>query len=202
MASFSKTQGTTLLSLQSIGANAVVVSPVVNVTSTIACSVFIHLGRDDTSGALPVGVNFRFEGSAKSSGNDQWFTIQSFNSFTTTPESEALTGTLAATSTVLTLASTTNLTAGDMVFIKNTTLTNSEFARIKSIVANTSITVIDPITNAQTGSTVYDQAESYAIIGQDLSAIARVRLVVDASSTGTGRTTVAEAFLVTCDSIA
>lgn len=198
MATPSKTVATSVLTLQQIASNSVLVSSVQSVTTKFAAQFGVHLGRDDTGGALTTGVAFRIEGSMKSSGDDQWFPLAEYTSGTATPEAEALTGTEAAGATVLEVASTTNLTVGDIILIKNTTIANSEWARIKAVVTNTSITVIDAITNAQTGSTVYDQAELWSPV-IDLLNMTRIRLVADASNTG--RTVVVEAYMNTCDSI-
>jgi hypothetical protein len=198
MATLSKTQGTSLVSLQQVASNDKVVGSAQDVSTKFAATVFIHLGRDDTGGALAAPVEFRVEGSAKSSGNDHWYPLQVFRSGLTVPESEALSGTVNAGATSFTVASTTNLAAGQIIFIKNGTLGNSEFARINKIVTTT-ITPIDALTNAQTGSTLYNQGEMFTA-NLDLTAVGRIRLVVDAGATG--RTVVVEALMVTGDSIA
>ena len=193
-----KTVATSVLTVQQLASNSVLVSSVQAVTTKFAAQFGVHLGRDDTGGALAAGVAFRIEGSMKSTGDDQWFPLAEYTSGTTTPEAEAVSGTEAVGSTVIEVASTTNLVAGDIILFKNTTIGNSEWGRIKSIVANTSVTVIDAITNAQTGSTIYDQGEFWSPV-VDLLNLTRIRLVVDGS--GTGRSVVVESFMNTCDSI-
>jgi hypothetical protein len=89
-------------------------------------------------------------------------------------------GTVAAGATAITVASTTNLAAGDLIFIDNGTIGNSEWARIKSISLNTSVTVEDALVNAATGCTIYDSAEIYAPVAIPEGA-ARIRCVVDGS---------------------
>jgi len=202
MATVTKTVATSVLSLQQMAALGTLKSAVQTVTTKFAAQLGVHLGRDDTGGALPVGVTFRVEASMKSSGDDQWFPLAEYTSGTTTPSDELLTaGSEPAGSTVLECANTTGFTAGDLILIKNTTIANSEFARIVSIVTNTSVTVLDAITNAQTGSTIYDQAEFWSPV-VDLLNVTRLRLHADASFTGgTGRTVVIEAYMNTCDSI-
>jgi len=198
MATPSKTVGTQVISLQQIASNSVVKSSVQTVTTKFAAMVGVHLGRDDTGGALTTGVTFRVEGSMKSSNDDQWFPLAEYVSGTTLPEAEAVSGTEAAGSTVIEVASTTNLTVGDLILFKNTTIANSEWGRIIAVAANVSITVIDAITNAQTGATIYDQAEFWNP-SIDLLPVTRLRVVADASATG--RTVVVEAWMTTCDSI-
>lgn len=197
MATITKTQGTTLLSLQSVASNTVAISSAVDVSSKLAASFFIHFGRR-TASALTEGVELRLEASAKSSGDGHWFPMFAVKTNTTAAESEAVSGTVSSGTNVITVASTTNLVAGDTIYIDNSTIGNSEFGRIKSIVSNTSVTIEDNLVNAQTGATLYDQAEYF--YGQlDLTAVGRIRLVVDGRNTG--QAVAVEAYLVTADSI-
>lgn len=95
-------------------------------------------------------------------------------------EAEAVSGVVAAGTNVITVASTTNLAAGDLIYIDNTTIANSEWGRIKSIVLNTSVTIEDNLVNAQTDATLYDTAEIYNAVAIPEGAI-RIRCVVDGS---------------------
>ena len=197
-ADYTKTQGTVLLAIQQIASNTVVKTSAQDVSSKMEATVFIFLGRDDTGGALTAGCVFRVQGSAKSSGDDTWVDLAAFTSQLTLPEAEAVSGTEAAGATLIEVASTTNLVVGDYVLLKNTTIGNSEFARIVAVVINTSVTLTDGITNAQTGSTIYDQAEQYAAT-ISLASVGRIRLVADCSNTG--KTVVVQAFMTTLDAI-
>jgi len=197
MAIINKTQGTTLLSLQSVASNTVVISSTQDVSTKLAATIFIHFGRR-TASALTTGMEFRIEGSAKSSGDGYWFPLARVRTLTAAAESEAVSGVVSSGTNVITVASTTNLAAGDIIFIDNGTIGNSEWGRIKSVVLNTSVTIEDNLVNAQTGATIYDQAEMWAI-QVDLSAIGRLRLVADGS--GTGQAVAVEALMVTADSI-
>jgi len=107
----------------------------------------------------------------------------------TASASEALTGTEAAGSTVLEVASTTGFAALTKTLIKNGTIANSEWRELASYVPNTSVTVMDPIRNAQTGSTIYSGAEFFRGV-VDLSCSQRARVYL--KSTGTGQTYVAQ----------
>lgn len=198
MATITKTQGVSLLSLQSVASNTVVISSAVDVSSALAASFFIHFGRR-TASALTEGMELRLEAAAKSSGNGHWFPLFVVKTNTAAAESEAVSGTVSSGTNVITVASTTNLVAGDTVYIDNGTIANSEFGRVKSIVSNTSITIEDNLVNAQTGATIYDQSEYF--MGQvDLMAIGRLRLVADGRNTG--QAVAVEAYLITADSIA
>ena len=197
MANLTKTQGTSLLSLQSVASNSVVISSAVDVSSKLAATVFIHFGRRATT-ALTEGMEFRVEASSQSSGDGHWYPLAAFKTNTTAAESEAVSGTVNSGTNVITVASTTNLVAGDVIFIDNGTIGNSEWGRIKSISTNTSVTIEDNLVNAQTSAMIYDQAEMF-VAQLDLSAIGRIRLVADGRNTG--QAVAVEAHLVTGDAI-
>lgn len=197
MATITKTQGTSLLSLQSVASNTVVISSAQDVSTKLAATVFIHFGRRATS-ALTTGMEFRIEASSKSSGEGHWYPMASFRTAVAAAESEAVSGTVSSGTNVITVASTTNLVVGDIIFIDNGTIGNSEWGRIKAVSTNTSVTIEDNLVNAQTGATIYDQAEMF-VAQLDLTAVGRLRLVADGS--GTGQAVAVEAHMVTGDSI-
>lgn len=198
MAAPSKSVGNTLLSLQSVSSNTVVISSALDVSTKFAAWITIHFGRRATT-ALTEGVEFRIEGSSKSSGDGHWHMLTGFKTMIAAAESEAVSGTVNSGTNVITVASTTNLTGADLIYIDNSTIGNSEWGNIKSISTNTSVTIEDNLVNAQTGSTLYDQAEMFnALI--DLSAVTRLRLVADAYNTG--QAVAVEAFINYLNSIA
>jgi hypothetical protein len=178
----SKTPAVALITLQSVASNAVVVGTAVDVSTKLAAFIGIHIGRRATT-ALTTAAVIRIEASTKASGDGYWFTLFSVASDTVACENEPVSGTVSAGTAVVTVASTTNLTAGDLVYIDNGTIANSEWGRVKAISANVSITLEDALRNAQTSSQIYDRAQ---IIGArvDLQAVTRIRAVVDASATG------------------
>ena len=195
--SFTKTTNTTLLALQSVAASSVVVGSAVSIATKLGATALIRFGRRSATAAGASAI-LRLEGSSASGAANTWFPIVEIGTAFAACEAEALTGTVSSGQNVLTLASTTNLTAQDIIFIDNTTPANSEFGRIKSIVANTSVTIIDNLVNAQTGSTIYDAAEIYApvMIPPEFT---HVRLVADGSLFT--QAFAVEAFLATVDSI-
>jgi hypothetical protein len=195
--SLAKTVNQTLLALQALSSNTVVIGSAVDVSTKFSAFIGIHFGRA-TASALTTGAKVRIEGSMKSSGDGHWYVLAEFQSAIAAAESEAVSGTVNAGTNVVTVASTTNLTQGDLVYIKNTTIGNSEWGRVKSISANVSITLEDNLVNAQTGSTIYDNAELWTAY-LDLAAVTRIRAVADFS--GTGQACDVEALMVTADSI-
>lgn len=198
MANITKTIQTQLFAPQSLASNTVAISSVLDVSTALSCMILIHFGRRATT-ALTEGVEFRVEVSGKSSGDGHWFPVSSYKTAIAAAESEAVSGTVSSGTNVITVASTTNLARADIVYIDNSTIGNSEWGRVKSISTNASITIEDNLVNAQTGSTIYDQAEIVPAILLDLTSIKRLRLVADGSNTG--QATAIEASIITADSI-
>lgn len=197
MANITKTVGTSVISLQSVSASSVLISSAVDLASKLGATIFIHFGRRSAT-AAGAGVNIRIEASSKSSGDGHWYPIAIFTTNFAACEAEAVNGTVNSGTNVITVASTTNLTAGDIIYIDNGTIGNSEFHRIKSISINVSVTTEDNLVNAQTGSTIYDTAEMF-IAQIDASSIKRIRIVADGSSFT--QAFAIEADMITADSI-
>ena len=199
MAAPVKTANTTLLAMQSIATGVAVISSAVDVSTKIGAFIGIHYGHRSASSTI--GPIFRLEGTYKASGagDAHWFVLASYQPLTITSEGEAVSGTVAAGQNVITVASTTNLGAGAILFCDNSTIGNSEIVRIKSIVANTSVTAEDNLVNAQTGATLYSGAE---IITWDISLVTvqQIRFVVDTYTGPTGQNIAVEVFMSTWDS--
>lgn len=179
MGAYVKTKQTALATIQSVSASSVFISSVFDMGTKLGGNIQIRFGRTAAT-AAGAGAILRCEMSSETSGDNSWFPFAMIVTAFAACEAEALTGTVNAGQKVLTLASTTNLTAGDLIFIKNSTFANSEWARIKSIVSNTSVTIEDNLVNAQTSSTIYDTAEIFPIINIPESAM-RIRFVADGS---------------------
>jgi len=180
MATFTKSVQTALLAIQSVAAASVVISAAFDMSTKLGGMVFVRYGRRIAAHTL-TSANIRIEASHATSGDNSWYPLAIFTTAFAACEGEAVTGTVAAGQKVITVASTTNLTIGDLIFIDNTTIANSEWHRITSIVGNTSVTVEDNLVNAQTGATLYDAAEIFAPVSIP-EAVMRIRVVDDAAS--------------------
>ncbi len=187
-----KTAGTVVLAPQQLAANTMVTSSAIDAATFIAATFFINEGHDDTGGT-PTAATIRIQGSGKATGDDQWIDLHTITTGIVTPVTEPVTGTEAIGATVIECASTTGIVAGDILVFKNTVIANSEWHRVKSIVADTSFTIEDGLTFAQTGSAVYDQGVRYAV-PIDCTAITRMRIQVDNMTNG--RSIMVEAIMV------
>lgn len=199
MATYTKTQGTSVLALQSVAAAAVLISSAQSVTTAIAATLFIHFGRRAAT-ALTIGAQIRIEASSKSSGDGHWYPLFVFTTDIAAASDQAVNGTCAAGQNVIPMTSTSGFAVGDIVYIDNATIGNSEWGRIKAVSTDVSITIEDNLVNAQTGATVYDQAQIFRAVDINCRAIGRLRVVVD--NTGTGQAIAVEAHMVTADSFA
>jgi len=167
------------------------------VSTFLGGMIAVRFGRRAAT-AAGAGVNIRLEASPNSLGG-LWVPFATFTTAFAACEAEAVSGTVSSGTNVIPVASTTNLAAGDVVFIDNGTIGNSEWGRVKSIVSNTSITIEENLVNAQTGSTIYDLAEIFPPVAIPEGAL-RVRAVADGS--GFTQAFAVEAILATIDAIA
>lgn len=168
-----KTIQTELKAITNVSAAAQSISSTLTITTGSKAAFFIDVAPEATN--VP-GTEFRIEASQKASGDDTWVTLYSILSSKSTVNSNAVDGTEAVGSTVIEETTTTGLALGQIVFFKNSTIGNSEWGRIVALSASTSFTLLDGLTNAQTGSTWYNQAERFEL-EFDVEALTRLRVV-------------------------
>ena len=202
-ASLTKTQGTSLLTLQTVGSGEVVLGSATDVSTKLAATVYVHVGRTATT-ALTNGVKIRIEGSSKSSLDGHWYPLAEFITGTaaSTTTATLTTGTTAG-ATTLPMTTTAGIVIGDKVYIREAGgETNSEFGRVKTVNTNTSVVIEDGtlFNHTITTTLVWSQAEMFTA-QLDLTAVGRIRIVADAAYALSGQTTVVEAHMVTGDSI-
>ena len=174
-----KTPNVTYISQQQVAANGVVVGSAQTLVYAKNVVIGIWFGRRSAT-ASTGPVNFRIEGNNTYGGSTgYWTPITTYTTNYAAVEAEAVSGTASAGATTINVASTTNLAAGDIVYFDNGTAGNSEWHRIKSLVTNTSITLEEALSNAQTGSTIYNGAEITTTGSLDTLGYYYIRVVVD-----------------------
>lgn len=180
MASFTKTIQAALLALQSVAASSVVVGSAFDMSGKIGGMVQVRFGRRATT-AAGAGANIRIEVSKAAAGDNSWFPLAIFTSAFAATNSQPITTTSNAAQNVLTMTTTTNMAIGDVVFIDNGTIGNSEWARIKAVSAAASVTIEDNLVNNQANTTpVYRAAEIYPPVAIP-EGVYRIRAVADGS---------------------
>lgn len=198
MATYTKTDNQTLITLTDL-ANGAATSGELDVSTKISGVVLMRMGRTSSSAFTTNGVVFLVEvsGYAAESGEEYWYPYREFETaLGSSIGSQAVSGTEAAGQTVVTLAAGTNFAARDYVFWHNTTLINSEWSRVLSV-SGADLTLLEAITNAQTGATCRDQAEAFEC-EMDLSAVKKLRVW---AINNTGQTAAVEVLISTGDSI-
>lgn len=174
-----------LFTLASVASNTATYGSAVDVSTYYGASVRIRMGRG-TGTAFTVAPIIRLQAAYASGAPDSqdWVTVAAFQLQLGSAAigSQAVSGTEAAGQTVITLAAGTNFAAGDYVFFHNSTIGNSEWARVISI-SGADITIGEALVQAQTGATCRDQAEEFNL-SLDLTSIQDVRIVADGSGSG------------------
>ncbi len=200
MSAPSKTAGTSILALQNVATGAVLLSNAIDVSVKFSGVVYVHVGR--TSNTAPTtALQIRIEASAKEDPNEAgfWFPLAVFQSTINSITSQAVNGTCNSGQNVVAMTATAGMALSDLVYIKNSTIANGEFGIVSAINSNTNIHIEDNLVNAQTGSTVYPNAQRF-IAQLDLSAVKRIRVVANNNNGGVGFDV--DAWLSTLDTIA
>lgn len=110
--------------------------------------------------------------------NEHWVTEAELTAAGTTPDTEAMTATEPAGETTLAVASTAGFAIGDILYIQDTTtLADSEWARLKTLVTNTNIQLIDGLTVQKDSADVIWNDARVWIVPLDLEAGESFRVV-------------------------
>jgi hypothetical protein len=158
-----------------VSGNEVLVSDELDVTNYKQLLLFINHAALSTS-SPEVGTEYRVEVTSETSANSAWATVQAFRTI----------GDAAATfvcgaenpaQTVIGVNPTPAYTSTDIIFFKNNDdFTNSEWAKVANVVNNTSVDIIDGLTNTQESSNIFNLAEMF-VVDLDVAPVTRVRVV-------------------------
>lgn len=198
-ATITKTQGTSLLAWQDVATANVVVGSASDVSTKFAATIFVFLGRESGSAFTSGWPNVRIEGSAKSSGTDAWVPLVTFQmAIGSSIANTTANGAISAAASTFVVSSASNIAAGDLLFLKDSSTANYEIVRVKSV-SGTTITPEENVTNAHaSGQQITDQAETY-VAQIDLTAVGRIRAVCD--NAGSGQSIAVQVLMVTGDSV-
>jgi hypothetical protein len=109
---------------------------------------------------------------------EHWVTVAELAAKGTTPDTEAMTATEPVAETVMAVASTAGFAAEDELYIQDTnTLADSEWAKLSSLVSNTSLTLIDGLTTQKDNADVIWNDASKFVVNLDLNGIESYRVV-------------------------
>ncbi len=201
MATISKTQDVVILTHQAVTHSATVTGSAQDVSTKLAATIICFHASVEAA-ANTNGGTFHVQISGSSSGDEDWVSVAQFTAQATTASTEAMTATEAAGVTVLAVASTTGFVAADILYVEDTgTLADSEWARCEQIITDTSIDLIDGLTNEKDSSDViWNDAELFTA-QLDLTAVGRLRVIFQHEGAA-GANAHVKAMLITGDSIA
>ena len=185
MSTITKTDDVSVLSHQALTHPGSFVGSSIAVGDDLACTIHLyHANIEATANAT--GVSYALQTTPEASGNESWSTIVPFVTTTTAAVSEPPSGSEAASQTDIAVASTTGFSVGNIIYFQDAgTLADSEWGEVENVVSNTSIDLVDGITNAKdTADFIWTEAELY-VIQLDLTAVSRLRIrVVHRAATG------------------
>jgi hypothetical protein len=147
------------------------------VAGWIAARVDVWLANIETT-ANATGVAIAVQSSLEATGDD-WQDEMRWTGSTTAAETEALTATEGVGVKEIAVASTTNLTVGDLIYIADDTgVEQSEWHEIVKVTTNTSIEIADGLAVEKvSGDDIYDQAQRFTIT-IPCEGVKRIRVIV------------------------
>jgi hypothetical protein len=177
MADLTQSAVVDLLAHQEITHPGNVVGAWTSIESYLSGMIAIWLANIETT-ANATGVIVTVEGSNSADGSDP-FILQRFAGSATAAETEVLTATEPIGETVMAVASTTNLTVGDVIYIKDdTSVATSEWHEIVAVATNTSITLKDGLAVEKVANDdVYNQASKFLFPFQNVG-LKAIRVVI------------------------
>ena len=198
MADFTQTKHT-FISHQSLTHPGMLEGTADDVSGYLEGLVTVKVANVETT-ANATGVMVWIQGSFDTSGDDGWFDLETFSGSTTAAETEALTATEPVGETTLAMASTTNLTVGDWIYVADAgTVADGEWHKITKVTTNTSIGIDYGLAvQKDSADSVYTEADIFKLHLFSLGGLKRINvLVVHEAATGSNVHVLAEGTFVT-----
>ena len=171
-----------------VAMNAVREGATTNVSDSYGTTLNINCALSSTT--AHTGTKIAVQVSSNTTGDEDWHELISFITTTGTANSEAITDNpLVATSTTITVASTTGYDADEtrFIFIEDGTVADSEICLLVSHVADTSVAIQDGTANEHAQNTLmYNIVDTYTV--ELPFAANRVRVIYDNTYDSNGST--------------
>jgi hypothetical protein len=175
-----KTDSVTVLAHQAATHPTTIVGSWIDCRSKRAAVIFMYHGYVEAAADTNPG-SFKVQtrpDAGDGSVTEHASTLVPFTAKGTTPDTEAMTATEPVGETVMAVASTTGFAVDDILYIQDTgVLADSEWAECRTFSANTSITLIDGLTNQKDSSDVIWNDGSRFVCGLNLNGIESFRVV-------------------------
>lgn len=177
MATITKTADIAVLAHQAVTHPDTIVGSAQDVSTKLAATIVLYHGYVEATANTNPG-SFLVQVSAASSGNEDWAVVATYTPYVTTPDTEAMTASEPVGETVLACASTTGFAANDILYIQDTgVVADGEWNRCQEIVSNTSINLVNGLTNAKDNADVIWNDAQVFVCQLDLTAVTRLRVV-------------------------
>lgn len=165
------------LAHQAVTHPATVVGSALDVSTKLALTLALFHASVEAAANTNPG-KFLVQVSGAASGTEDWATVAEFDATISTADTEAMTATEAVGVTALAVAATAGFVANDILYIQDAgTVADGEWARCREIVTDTTIDLVDGLTNAKDASDVIWNDADIWTCQLDLTAIGRVRVV-------------------------
>lgn len=176
MATISKSYAA-ILAHQAVAHPNTVVGSAQDVSTKLGATIILfHASVEAAENTNP--GRFLVQVSGAASGNEDWGTVAEFDATISTADTEAMTATEAVGVTALAVAATAGFAANDCLYIQDAGVVgDGEWARCREIVTDTTIDLVDGLTNAKDASDVIWNDADIFICQLDLTAVGRVRVV-------------------------
>jgi hypothetical protein len=177
MATISKSYAVALAH-QAVTHPATVVGSALDVSTKFAMTLALFHASVEAAANTNPG-KFLVQVSGAASGNEDWAAIAEFDATISTADSEGINATEPVGETALAVdAATAGFVANDILYIQDTTVVaDGEWARCREIVTNTTIDLVDGLTNAKDNADVIWNDADIWTCQLDLTAVGRVRVV-------------------------
>lgn len=175
-----KTDSVEVLAHQAATHPTTIVGSAIDCRTKRAATLFLYHGyveatADTNFGSFKVQVR---PDAGDGSVLEHWITVATLPAKGTTPDTEAMTATEPQGETTLAVASTSGFAVDDLLYIQDTsTLADSEWAELKTLVTNTNVQLIDGLTNQKDSADVIWNDASRYVINMDLNGIESFRVV-------------------------
>lgn len=165
------------LAHQAVMHPATVVGSALDVSTKLGVTLALfHASVEAIANTNPGKFLVQISGAA--SGNEDWVTIHEFDATVSTADTEAMTATEPIGEKALAVALTAGFVANDILYIQDTgAIADSEWARCREIVTDTTIDLVDGLTNQKdSADVIWNDADMFTC-QLDLTSVGRVRVV-------------------------
>ena len=177
MATISKSYATAI-SHQLVTHPATVVGSALDVSTKLAMTLDLFHAAVQAAQANTNPGKFLVQKSASASGNEDWVTQFEFDATISTASDEVMDAVEGVGETALAVTLTAGFVTGDKLYIQDvTTLADSEWGLCREIVTDTSINLVDGLTNAKAiNDIIWNDADTFTCY-LDLTGVGRVRVL-------------------------